>query len=107
MKRTELDCTQAAAPVSRPRTCAKRVLAGVALAAIASTASAGGPGRGATAAFEKIYLVFIIDHHYSALRMSELAAGTDTQRNAAVVNPTEGTAPTPGFVATVAKASDD
>lgn len=70
-------------------------------------ATAAGPGRGATARFEKAYLMFIIDHHYSALRMTELAAGTDPHRDAAVVNPTEGTAPTPNFSSTVAKATDD
>jgi len=107
MNRTDLDSTQAAAPVLRCRTFATRAFAGLALVAIAGTASADGPGRGATATFEKNYLVFIIDHHYSALRMTELAAGTDTQRNAAVSNPSEGTAPTPGFGASVAKASDD
>jgi len=107
MKRTNLYFTHAATPVSRCRTLATRALAGLALVAITGTASADGPGRGSTATFEKNYLVFIIDHHYSALRMTELAAGTDTQRNAPVSNPTEGTAPTPGYGATVAKASDD
>ncbi len=95
------------AAAGRCRTLAIRALAGVALVAVAGAASADGPGRGSTATFEKNYLVFIIDHHYSALRMTELAAGTDTQRNAPVSNPSEGTAPTPGFGATVAKASDD
>lgn len=70
-------------------------------------AHADGPGRGATAQFEKNYLVFIINHHYSALRMTELAAGTDPMRDAQVVAPQEGTSPTPGFNATPAKASDD
>ena len=70
-------------------------------------AHADGPGRGATAQFEKNYLVFIINHHYSALRMTELAAGTDLTRDAQVVAPQEGTSPTPGFNATPAKASDD
>ena len=35
------------------------------------------PGRGWSADFEKRYLRMIIDHHYSALRITELAAGTD------------------------------
>lgn len=70
-------------------------------------AHADGPGRGATAQFEKNYLVFIINHHYSALRMTELAAGTDLTRDAQVVAPQEGTSPTPGFNATPPKASDD
>jgi uncharacterized protein (DUF305 family) len=107
MNRINLDCTQAAVPGPRCRTFAARTIAALALAAITGTASADGPGRGHTATFEKNYLVFIIDHHYSALRMSELAAGTDTQRNAPINNPSEGTAPSPGFAATVAKASDD
>jgi uncharacterized protein (DUF305 family) len=70
-------------------------------------AHADGPGRGTTAQFEKNYLVFIINHHYSALRMTELAAGTDLTRDAQVVAPQEGTSPTPGFNATPPKASDD
>ena len=70
-------------------------------------AHADGPGRGATAQFEKNYLVFIINHHYSALRMTELAAGTDLTRDAQVVAPQEGMSPTPGFNATPPKASDD
>jgi uncharacterized protein (DUF305 family) len=86
---------------------AARWLAALTLATFAGGASADGPGRGATATFEKGYLVFIIDHHFSALRMTELAAGTDTQRNAEINNPNEGTAPSPGFAATVAKASDE
>lgn len=86
---------------------ARRALASLALLAVAGSAMADGPGRGSTANFEKNYLVFIIDHHYSALRMTELAAGTDTQRDAPVSNPAEGTAPTPGYGASVAKASDE
>ena len=107
MKRTNLYFTHTASPVSRCRALATRALAGLALVAITGTAFADGPGRGSTATFEKNYLIFIIDHHYSALRMTELAAGTDTQRNAPVSNPGEGTSPTPGYGATVAKASDD
>ncbi len=77
------------------------------LASSAGMAHADGPGRGATAQFEKNYLVFIINHHYSALRMTELAAGTDPMRDSQVPAPQEGTSPTPGFGATPAKASDD
>jgi uncharacterized protein (DUF305 family) len=62
------------------------------------------PGRGLTARFEVRYLRFIIDHHFAALRMTELAAGTDTERNAEI-SPTEGTSPSPDFSPTVAKAS--
>lgn len=66
------------------------------IAAVFSTAAlADQPGRGRTAQFEIGYLKFIADHHYSALRMTELAAGTDEFREAAVTGE-EGTAPTPG-----------
>ena len=70
-------------------------------------ASAAEPGRGDTAKFERSYLVFIIDHHYSALRMTELAAGTDRTRDATVNNPQEGTSPTPEFGTTPARSTDD
>ncbi|SDE63859.1 Uncharacterized conserved protein, DUF305 family [Massilia sp. PDC64] len=107
MNRIANDVIHLSVPASRRRNLVARTFAGLALVALAGSASADGPGRGATASFEKNYLVFIIDHHYSALRMTELAAGTDTQRNAPVNNPTEGTSPTPGFGASVAKASDE
>jgi uncharacterized protein (DUF305 family) len=82
-----------------------RALSGLAaLALLALPVQAAGPGRGQTAAFERDYLTFIIDHHYSALRMTELAAGTDVQRDPAVDNPQEGTSPTPGTAATQARA---
>ncbi|MFS0754316.1 DUF305 domain-containing protein [Noviherbaspirillum sp. 1P10PC] len=102
-----------------PRTCVTRgamrpvskvlfALGATAILAIAvPAAQASGPGRGATAEFEKAYLEFIIDHHYSALRMTELAAGTDLQRDAPVDNAQEGTAPTPDTNPTPAKATDD
>jgi uncharacterized protein (DUF305 family) len=67
-------------------------------------AQEGSPGRGLTAEFEVDFLKSIIDHHYSALRMSELAAGTDTTRNAELGRYAEGTSPTPGTAATPAKA---
>lgn len=80
-------------------------VASLALSAIAMTpAHADGPGRGGTAQFERDYLTFIIDHHYSALRMTELAAGTDVQRDPSVSNPQEGTSPTPNTSATPPKA---
>lgn len=86
---------------------ARRLLVAAAVClAFAQPALAEGPGRGATAAFEKAYLTFIIDHHYSALRMTELAAGTDRTRDAPVNNPVEGTAPSPEFGTTPAKSSD-
>lgn len=71
--------------------------------AIPMQAFADSPGRGPTGPFEIEYLQFIIDHHYGALRMTELAAGTDATRDAAI-SPTEGTAPTPQTTATPAKA---
>lgn len=94
----------------QPSLLAKRaagLCAAVLLTATAIPASADGPGRGITAAFEQDYLKFIIDHHYSALRMTELAAGTDLQRDAAIDNKEEGTSPTPGTSATPPKAGMD
>jgi uncharacterized protein (DUF305 family) len=74
---------------------------------LAAPAQAAGPGAGRTAGFEKNYLTFIIDHHFSALRMTELAAGTDTVRGPNINDPREGTAPTPNFGETPAKASSE
>ena len=42
------------------------------------------PGRGQIGPFEVSYFESIIDHHYSALQMTELAAGTDPVRGAPV-----------------------
>jgi uncharacterized protein (DUF305 family) len=67
-------------------------------------ALADAPGRGLTRDFEINYLKFIADHHYAALRMTELAAGTDMTRDAAI-SPDEGTSPTPGKQPVQAKAS--
>ena len=64
------------------------------------------PGRGRAGPFEIEYLEFIIDHHYSALRMTELAAGTEETRHAAP-NPNEGTAPPPGMSRVSTKAEAD
>ena len=75
----------------------------IALAAISSGALADAPGLGLTKDFEIHYLEFIIDHHYAALRMTELAAGTDLQRDAQI-SPAEGTSPTPGAAPVQAKA---
>lgn len=61
------------------------------------------PGRGRTAAFEIAYLRFIIDHHFGALRMSELAAGTDRERTPEITE-AEGTTLSPGFEPVEAKA---
>ena len=70
------------------------------------TAKADAPGVGLTAAFEIEFLQMSIDHHYAALRITELAAGTDAQRNGEI-SPSEGTSPTPGFAVTPAKATLD
>ena len=64
-------------------------------------------GCGLTARFEVDFLRLITDHHYSALRMTELAAGTDPTRDPVVHGPAEGTSPTPGYAATPAKAVVD
>jgi uncharacterized protein (DUF305 family) len=64
------------------------------------------PGRGLTGEFEVEFLKSIIDHHFSALRMTELAAGTDTTRDVKI-SPTEGTSPSPDFSSTPAKAHLD
>jgi uncharacterized protein (DUF305 family) len=65
--------------------------------------AADGPGRGLTAEFEVGFLKFTIDHHFGALRVTELTAGTDTKRSADI-SPTEGTSPSPDFPTTPAKA---
>ncbi|HDR9102835.1 DUF305 domain-containing protein [Burkholderia cepacia] len=67
-------------------------------------AFASAPGRGITAEFEVALMEQVIDHHYSALRMTELAAGTDTRRSTEL-SAYEGTSPTPSYPATNAKAS--
>lgn len=71
-----------------------------------STAHASEPGRGLTAQFEIAYLKMISDHHFSALRMTELAAGADTTRDSAI-SPMEGTSPTPDTPPAQAKALSD
>lgn len=64
------------------------------------------PGRGATGRFEVRLMQFIIDHHFTALRATELAAGTDPSRNGQL-QPNEGTSPTPGYQASRPKATLD
>lgn len=76
----------------------------VSLALAQSPALADSPGQGSTARFEVEFMQMAIDHHFAALRMTELAAGTDVQRSAEL-GAAEGTAPTPGFAATPAKAT--
>jgi uncharacterized protein (DUF305 family) len=82
-------------------------LAGVSagLALTAFTATAAMP-QGDTQSFEINFMKMVIDHHFAALRMTELAAGTDVQRDAHI-GANEGTAPTEGFAATAAKATLD
>lgn len=72
----------------------------------APPAHAEGPGQGQTAKFEVEFMRMAIDHHFAALRITELAAGTDMQRNAEI-GAAEGTSPTPGYAATPAKATLD
>lgn len=76
----------------------------VALAVAQVSALADAPGEGALAKFEVEFMRMAIDHHFSALRMTELAAGTDAQRSPEI-GPAEGTSPTPGYAAVPAKAT--
>ncbi len=78
----------------------------VLLALAPAPAVAERPGRGLTGPFEIEFLRSIIDHHFSALRMTELATGTDERRDAEI-SPDEGTSPTPGFEESGAKAELD
>ena len=64
------------------------------------------PGRGRTGPFEIRFLQFTIDHHFAALRMTELAAGGDLLRTG-VISPEDKTSPTPGFSPSPAKATLD
>lgn len=85
---------------------ASRRLAALTLLAISvgpNLSYADSPGVGLTARFEVDFLKSIIDHHFSALRMSELAAGTDVTRDPTIANEAEGTANTPGFAPVRAK----
>lgn len=70
---------------------------------VGSSVQAEDPGRGLTAQFEVSYLKSIADHHFSALRMTELAAGTDATRDPAI-SAIEGTSPTPDSKPVQAKA---
>lgn len=76
----------------------------IACGGLTSPVWADQPGRGKTAGFEVTYLKFIINHHYGALRMTELAAGTDPNRDPAL-SEMEGTSPTPGNAMTSPKAA--
>ena len=91
-------------PLSTRKTC---LFTALAIGAIASgPVHAEEPGRGLTAHFEIAYLKLITDHHFSALRMTELAAGTDTTRDPGI-SPMEGTSPTPDKPPVQAKASSE
>lgn len=83
-----------------------RLLTTFLIAAVSGASFADDPGRGLTAEFEKRYLRQIIDHHYSALRITELAAGTDQQRDDDI-SPMEGTSPTPRTHPVQGKAGSD
>lgn len=82
------------------------LIGAVALAALQLPAHADSPGQGLTARFEVEFMQMTVDHHFAALRMTELAVGTDIQRDADI-SPIEGTSPTPGYAATPAKATLD
>lgn len=75
-------------------------------ALVPATIHADEPGRGRLADFEVKYLTSIIDHHFSALRITELAAGTDVERKGEL-DGKDGVAPTPGFEPTEARARLD
>lgn len=64
------------------------------------------PGRGATADLERSYLESIIDHHFGALRITELAAGT-AQAHPGAIDPADRVRPTPGFEPTEPRATMD
>lgn len=86
-------------------------VAHIALAALLAAGAvvpitAGTPGRGRTAAAEVNYLRFIINHHASALRLTELAEGSEQVRDSAP-DPNEGTSASPGFPTTAAKSRLD
>lgn len=78
-----------------------------ALSIVSAPALADQPGVGLNAEFERDFLRSIINHHYSGLRMTELAVGTDPERNASFSRPQEGVARTPDFAATPGKAEID
>lgn len=90
---------------NRPRVLLKLLTTSL-IATFSGASVADDSGRGLTAEFEKRYLRQIIDHHYSALRITELAAGTDGQRDDDI-SPMEGTSPTPRTAPVQAKAASD
>ena len=82
------------------------MIAGAMFCLATGASTAAEPGRGNTAHFEAAYLKFIANHHLSALRRTELAAGTDTPRDPAI-SAAEGTSPTSGRQPSQAKAQSD
>jgi hypothetical protein len=76
------------------------------LIGLTSLAHANEPGRGRTAPFETQFIRFTIDHHFGAMRMTELAAGGDPVRIIAI-SPEEKTSPTPGVSPSQPKATLD
>ena len=85
-------------------------LGSVSIALVGALASvlvqAAEPGRGATAAPERSYLTTIIDHHFAAMRMTELAAGTLMDVTGEITD-ADRVRPTPGFDATEPRARLD
>ena len=84
---------------SRNKTLVNLLAGSLRVATGAMNATADAPGRGATLYFEIHYLTTMIDHHYSALRMTELAAGTEREVNA-VISPDDRIQPSPDFAPT-------
>jgi hypothetical protein len=68
-------------------------------------ATADSPGRGLTRELEISYLRYLIDHHLSELRMTELAAGTLLTAPIPEIVPDAQTFPSPSNPPTRAKAS--
>src|SRR5690606_23796833 len=75
------------------------------ISVFSASAFADEPGRGATADLEREYLEFLIDHHFSGLRMTELAAGTLEEIPTGEITPDDRTRPTPGFPASEPRAA--
>ncbi len=89
------------------RSISLRFLSIVLISGLVSLSSqAAEPGRGATAALERNYLTMIIDHHFAALRMTELAAGTLSEVIGEITE-ADRARPTPGFEATEPRARLD
>ncbi|RIL07255.1 MAG: DUF305 domain-containing protein [Proteobacteria bacterium] len=94
--------------MSRRHRCGVFLAAGSIIAAailgLPQRAASEEPGAGLTASFEVRFLKSAIDHHFAALRMTELAVGTDAVRDSEI-SPDEGTAPTPAYPSSEAKSA--